>query len=196
MERMTVNSPRNPTSVPLVDQLARRWSPRGFDVHHVISDDDLTALGEAARWAPSASNDQPTRFIVARRGTPTFELIHSTLREPNQAWAGRASALIVAIAVTSRDGRRLRFAEYDLGQAIAHLTVEAEARGLNVRQMGGFDVESARTTFDLASELMPVTVVAVGKHDASEAIPDAIRESDSAPRRRRELDDLTLVLDV
>jgi len=187
---------RNATSVPLLGALADRWSPRGFDGTFDIAADDLTALGEAARWAPSAANSQPSRFIVGRRGTPTFDTIQSALRDFNRAWTPNAAVLIVAVAQTSRDGVPLRFAEYDLGQAVAHLTIEAQARGLSVRQMGGFDADRVREGFGLPPELLPVTVVAVGRHDASEAVPATIRARDAAPRARLSLDDLALVLDA
>ena len=188
--------PRNETSVPLVEQLAHRWSPRGFDADYVISEEDLTALGEAARWAPSAANSQPSKFIVARRGTPSFDKINAALMGFNQTWAQRASALIVAVSETERDGKRLRWAEYDLGQAVAHLTVEALARDLHVRQMGGFEVDQIRASFGLAPELVPVSVVAVGKHDDSQAVPDDVRERDTAPRQRHGLDTLALTYDI
>lgn len=188
--------PRNVTSVPIHDTLAGRWSPRSFDSEYVVAEDDLTALGEAARWAPSASNLQPTRFIVGARGTATFEKIHAALLDFNKAWTPRASLLLVAVAETERDGVALRWAEYDLGQAVAHLSVEAESRGLNVRQMGGFDPDALRTAFELAPELVPVSIVAVGKYTEAEDIPQGIRERDAAPRTRRALEELAIVLDV
>lgn len=189
-------SQRNETSVPIHDTLAGRWSPRSFDPDHVVSEDDLTALGEAARWAPSASNLQPSHFIVGARGTGTFEKIFATLMDFNTAWTPRASLLIVAIAETERDGKQLRWAEYDLGQAVAHLSVEAESRGLNVRQMGGFDPAALRAAFDLAPELEPVTILAVGKYLDADDLPQGIRERDAVARTRRALEDLAIVLDA
>ena len=55
------------TSVAVHPLLAERWSPRGFDRAHEIGDEALAALLEAARWAPSAGNSQPWRFLVTRR---------------------------------------------------------------------------------------------------------------------------------
>ena len=66
---------RNVTGTPIAPVLADRWSPRGFDKTHEISQDELLSIIEAARWAPSANNSQPARCIVARRGTPTFTRI-------------------------------------------------------------------------------------------------------------------------
>ncbi|QGF22685.1 nitroreductase family protein [Raineyella fluvialis] len=192
----TLNEQRNETSVPIHEALAQRWSPRGYDAEYVVAAEDLKALGEAARWAPSASNLQPTRFIVAARGTETFEAILGTLMDFNSAWTPRASLLIVAVAERERDGKRLRWAEYDLGQAVAHLSIEATSRGLHVRQMGGFHVDALRAAFDLAPVLEPVSVVAVGKLAEADDLPDLIRERDAAPRTRRPLEDLTIVRDA
>lgn len=190
------HQPRNETSVPIHDTLASRWSPRSFDPEHVIAEDDLTALGEAARWAPSANNLQPSHFIVGARGTATFEKILGTLMDFNATWSPRASLLIVAIAELEREGRTLRWAEYDLGQAVAHLSVEAESRGLNVRQMGGFDVAAMRRAFDLPPQMEPVSVIAVGRYAEADEVPQGVRERESAPRTRRALQDVALVLDV
>ena len=193
---MTATDIRNETSVPVSSPLAQRWSPRSLDDAHVLSAADLTALGEAARWAPSAMNLQPTRFIVARRGTDTFAKIAESLAGFNQVWAPRASALAVALAETERDGRPVRWAEYDLGQAVAHLTIEAADRGLVTHQMGGFDVDQLRSVFHIDKALTPVTVIAVGQYDPTADIDEAVRERDLEPRTRRDLDDLTLILDI
>lgn len=188
--------PRNDTSVPLANVLANRWSPCSFDPDHVVSEEAVLALMEAARWAPSANNAQPRRFVAARRGTPTFETICCALSPTNQLWADRASLLVVAVAETSRDGQRLQFAEYDLGQSVAHLTLEAEHRGLNVRQMGGFDGQILREAFALPPELVPLTVAAVGRHGALDTLPEAVRERETGPRVRRDLDAVALMLDL
>lgn len=193
---MTVTAVRNETSVPVHGPIAQRWSPRSLDIDFDLSNEDFGALQEAARWAPSAMNLQPTRLIVARRGTGTFAAIASSLAGFNQAWAPRASALIVALAEVERDGQDIRWAEYDLGQSIAHLSIEAASRGLVTHQMGGFDGTALTTAFDIPGEFRPVTVVAVGRYDDEADVAAELRERDLAPRTRRNLEDLTLILDI
>jgi len=188
--------PRNHTSVPLADVLADRWSPCALDPEHVVGRDDVVALLEAARWAPSADNAQPRRFVAARRGTRTFVTICGALSATNRAWAHRASLLVVAAAETSRDGQSLRFAEYDLGQSVAHLTVEAGYRGLYVRQMAGFDRQALGEAFMLPAGLVPLTVVAVGRHGDPDTLPEDIRGRETGPRVRRDLDEVALLLDL
>ena len=88
------------TSAPLLGVLADRWSPRAFDASAPVDELKLTAALEAARWSPSANNSQPWRFIVVRRGTPEFDTVTANLMGFNQAWAGSAGVLIVALAET------------------------------------------------------------------------------------------------
>lgn len=183
---------RNPSTQPLAPHLADRWSPRGFDAQHEISVDELTSIIEAAQWSPSSSNTQPWHFLPARRGSDDFEAITGALRGFNQVWVPRASALIVLAAETERDGTPLRFAEYDLGQAAAHATMQAEHLGLRVHQMGGFFPERIAESFALPETIRPVALMAIGAHDSSDEMPDAIRERDAQPRTRRPLAEVLL----
>ncbi|MDN4610250.1 nitroreductase family protein [Arthrobacter burdickii] len=182
------------TRVPILPELAERWSPRSFDPQATISEDQLDALLEAARWAPSASNNQPRRFIVARRGTSAFDTIVSALVGFNAAWAHNASALIVGIAETSSvEGDVRPYAEYDLGQAVAHLSVQAEAEGLVTHQMAGVEWDRIVAAFDLPDNMKPMTITAVGTADEADKLPEALAERETAPRRRLPLEELVLV---
>ena len=179
---------RNITEAPIADVLADRWSPRGFDAAHELSDAEVRALFEAARWAPSALNLQPWKFVAARRGENGFGLIYGSLMGFNQEWADAASLLVVAFAEISRGGEPQRWAEYDLGQAVAHLTFQAGTLGLSVHQMGGFDPKALISAFKPGEGFVPVAVAAVGRH--SEQVSESIRERDAAPRGRKPYDDL------
>ncbi|OUM41801.1 nitroreductase family protein [Arthrobacter sedimenti] len=182
------------TRVPILAELAERWSPRSFDPQATISEDQLDALLEAARWAPSASNNQPRRFIVARRGTSAFDTIVSALVGFNAAWAHNASALIVGIAETSSvEGDVRPYAEYDLGQAVAHLSVQAEAEGLVTHQMAGVEWDRIVAAFDLSDNMKPMTITAVGTVDEADRLPEALAERETAPRRRLPLEELVLL---
>lgn len=182
------------TRVPIIAELAKRWSPRSFDPEATITEDQLDALLEAARWAPSASNNQPRRFIVARRGTSPFDTIVSALVGFNAAWAHNSSALIVGIAETSTvEGEVRPYAEYDLGQAVAHLSVQAEAEGLATHQMAGVKWDEIVAAFALPDNMKPMIVTAVGVADEADKLPDALAERENAPRVRLPLEDLVLL---
>jgi nitroreductase len=169
--------------------LKERWSPRAF-TPRAVEREKLAKLFEAARWAPSSNNAQPWSFVVATRDNPPEYLrLLSVLAPGNAQWAQQAPVLALAVAKldSDRTGRPNRHAFYDLGQAVAHLTVEATALGLVVHQMAGFDVELARTAFSVPAGQEPVTVFAIGYRGDAEALPEALRARERAPRTRKPL---------
>ncbi|WP_347059671.1 nitroreductase family protein [Blastococcus sp. HT6-30] len=179
------------TAVPLHPLLAGRWSPRGLDTAHELTDVQLTALLEAARWAPSANNSQPWRFAVARRGTPEFAAVQEALAAGNQLWAHAASALVVVAAETAGpDGAPRPWAVYDTGQAVAHLSVQAEHEGLAVHQLGGFDRDRVAALLDLPAPVVPLVVLALGRRDEEAQLPEALAARERTARERLPLDTL------
>ncbi len=179
-----------PTDVPVLEILAERWSPRAYAAEDQVDEQQLASALEAARWAPSANNTQPWRFVVARRGTAEHRRIHDALVGFNQTWAGNAAVLIVAVAETAdADGAPLPWAVYDLGQAVAHLSVQAHHDGLHVHQIGGFDRAAIREGFGIAERFEPITVIALGPIGDAADLPEALRTREVAPRVRRPLAD-------
>ena len=136
---------------PIHEILQNRWSPRAFS-GQMVEHDKLLSLFEAARWAPSSSNLQPWSFIVTNREDPAaFAKLLGTLGDWNQAWAKNAPILVLALAAAEREpGKTNHYAAYDLGQSIAHLSIQASALGLTVHQMGGFDRQKAAQRAHLA----------------------------------------------
>jgi len=188
---VTTTSRRADTAEPLHDLLAERWSPRSYVADHTVTEAETTALLEAARWAPSAQNRQPRRFVAGRRGTEVHARIAACVLERNRVWALRASLLVLGIVErVGHDGAPQRFAEYDLGQSVAHLSVQAQHLGLHVRQMGGFDAEAAAAAFGVEAPYAPLVVVAVGRATAVEDLEPELVERDTAPRQRLPLHEL------
>lgn len=176
------------TSVPIVDALATRWSPRAFDQNAVVTAADLTASFEAARWAPSASNIQPWLFVAGFRGDDTFAAIAENLAGYNAAWAPHAAVLVVNVAETaSADGKPNKFAEYDLGQAVAHFSVQATADGYFVHQMGGFDAAAIADKLGIAEPWQIVSIMAVGPRGEASELPEPLAEREVQPRTRKPL---------
>lgn len=189
-----ITSRRAETDAPLITPLIERFSPRAYDPTAVIEPGVIRTILEAARWAPSANNVQPWRFIVARRGTDAFTKVHGAMLGFNQAWADSAAVLIANIAETvDAEGKPRPWARYDLGQAVAHLSVQAQHEGLHTHQMGGFEGEKIREAFGLAEGLEVVSITAIGVLGDVNALPEALRERESAPRLRKPLEELVLV---
>ena len=182
------------TSVEVHPVIAERWSPRAFDASAVVKADDLTAILEAGRWAPSAFNGQPWRYLVAQRGDAKFATISATLSGFNQEWAPKASALIVASAVTvNPEGNPIPTAIFDLGLSVGLMVVEAHHLGYHIHQMAGFDRDALKSAFGFTDELHPVVVLALGvAGDASTLTNDQLKEREVAPRERKPLSEILL----
>lgn len=180
------------TSQPIHPLLTARQSTRAFDPDGKVSEQQLTALLEAARWAPSAGNTQPSRFIVGRRGSEVFEQIFDSLRPGNQGWTRHSALLIVGVRLTSNEKGPLSHSAYDLGQSMAHLTMQVLSEGLTIRQMAGFDPEKVREDFELADHLEATSVAAIGVAGDPAQLPDDLRGPDDNPRVRKPLNELVL----
>ncbi|WFE51321.1 nitroreductase family protein [Micromonospora sp. WMMD1155] len=172
----------------LTPLLAFRWSPRAFDPSAELTPDEATSLLEAARWAPSADNGQPWRFALGHRDDENWKRIMISLPGDDQCWARHAATLVVG-AHTGDDAER---AAYDLGQAMAHLTLQATALGLHVRQLTRFDQAGLVTELDLPGGVRPLVVAAVGRLGDPFALPADLRAREIGLRRRRPLADLLL----
>lgn len=174
------------------DLLSRRWSPRAFS-DRPVEPSKMLSLFEAARWSPSSANEQPWRFIIAtKEDSQTYETLLSLLADGNRRWARRAPVLILGVAQSSysRNGKPYRHSWYDLGQSVANLTVEAEALGLAVHQMGAFDAAKATELLSIPKEYEPVIAIALGYADRPESLPDDLRQREVAPRSRQPLESL------
>ncbi|MFI6230089.1 nitroreductase family protein [Micromonospora echinospora] len=178
--------------------LAARWSPHAFDPSVELTDGEAASLLEAARWAPSAGNRQPWRFLLGRRADEAYKRLFVHLAVENQRWAGQASALLLgaylrpaAPAVAAPDQAQ---AVYDLGQAVAHLTVQAGTIGLHVHQMTGFDRAGLAIDLALPDDVIPHVVVAVGRLGDPLSLPEDLRRRETELRHRHPVTDLLLGL--
>ena len=175
------------TQYPIHELLKRRWSPRAFS-DRPVEPEALRSLLEAARWAPSSSNEQPWSFIV---GTKDNEAEHgrlvSCLMDGNVPWAQRAPVLMVSVARMSFEdnAKPNRHALYDVGQAVANLSVQATALGLFVHQMAGFYPDKVRELYGIPKEFEPVAMIALGYSGDLESLPEKFRNREVAPRERK-----------
>ena len=179
---------------PLLEPIARRWSPRAFR-DDPVEPEKLGSLLEAARWAPSSFNEQPWRFLVAvRRDDPeAFEKLSSCLLEGNRSWAGRAPVLLLTVAKTyfgDDPTRKNRHAWHDVGLATAQMVLQAAALGLSTHLMAGFDRDRARELLAIPDGYEPVAVMAVGYRGDPETLPPDLRERETAPRARKPLEEI------
>ena len=181
------------THVPIHDLIAQRWSPRGFDVQRPVTRAQLTALFEAARWAPSCFGDQPWRYIVWDRFVDAagWEQAQACLTPGNQEWASQAPILMLSLAsaVFSANGKPNRWAQHDTGAASENICLQAIALGLMAHQMGGFDADKVKTLFGIPDGYTAMAMIAVGYQIEPDQLSDALRDRENAPRERRPLEE-------
>lgn len=176
------------TQVPIHDLIASRWSGRAFDADRMLDREQILALLEAARWAPSCFGDQPWRYVICDKQTnkPAWDTALSCLSEGNQGWAQNAPLLMLAIAdsqFVSRD-RDNRWGQYDTGAASENLCLQATSMGLMVHQMGGFDKDKAAEVFNVPERCEPMAMMAVGYQLPLEKISEEQKERELAERAR------------
>jgi nitroreductase len=180
------------TQPPIAELIARRWSPRAIDPDQPLGREHLLTLLEAARWAPSCFGDQPWRYLIwdRFRDPAGWRQAFECLAEGNQAWVRNAPVLLLSMAAPhfGHNDQPNRWAQYDTGAASENLCLQATALGLVAHQMGGFDSEQARARFNIPADHACMAMIAVGHPGPVEALPDALRERELAPRERKPLD--------
>lgn len=176
------------TTYPINDLAKKRWSPRAF-LDKPVEMEKLVSLFEAARWSASGGNEQPWRFILGVRPDETWQKIFSTLNEGNQEWNQHVPVLIMAIGnkISSWDGDISPVFQYDTGQSVAHLSIEAMNQELYVHQMGGFSWEKAVEFFDIPDTFLPLTVIGAGYIGNPDMLPEKLKQRELQPRMRKEL---------
>lgn len=184
-----MNKPAD-NNYPINHLLEQRWSPRAFR-EKMVEKEKILSILEAARWAPSAMNEQPWRFIVGVKGDGTWDKIFDALVEWNQQWAGKAPVLILNLAkrTYTYKGRPNNTYAYDTGQAVAMMVTEAVNQGLFAHQMGGFSAEKAAELFDIPDDFQPISVTAIGHYGNVEELPIDMQKSEIEERKRRSLND-------
>jgi len=159
-----------------------RWSPRSF-ADKQVPDQDLYAVLEAARWAPSAFNIQPWRFILAREEADR-EKFYSFISEFNLAWCKAAPVLIMIVSSAVTDKGDNPSHAFDTGAAWGNLSLEATRRGLSTHAMTGFDFAKARDVLQLPDGYELQALVALGYRGPKERLPAALQEREQPSPRR------------
>lgn len=173
---MSIRQPEH----PIAEQFLSRWSPRSL-TGEALSESEVLSLLEAARWAPSASNIQPWRFVYAQAGTPGFDAILAGLVPFNQGWANKASALIVVLSKTTSvapgqtEAKPNAWHAFDAGAAWMSLALQAQHQGLVTHAMGGFVADTLRAGLGIPADVAVNAVVAVGKPGDKAALPEGLQ---------------------
>ncbi|MGY4492724.1 nitroreductase family protein [Pseudomonas putida] len=176
------------------EQFINRWSPRAFS-DATIPEETLLSFLEAARWAPSAYNSQPWRFLYARRGTPNWERYLGLLNEFNRSWAQHAAALVIIISKTTftapgaTEETPALWHTFDTGSAWGHLALQASLSGWHTHGMAGFDKELTRKELKVPEGYELHAAIAIGKLGDKATLAEHLQARE-LPSPRRPLSEL------
>lgn len=169
---------------PILDLILNRWSPRAMSGEK-ISHKELMSLFEAARWAPSAYNHQPWRFIYAHRETQEWNELFSLLVDSNQIWAVHAAVLIVVLSHQKFEynNKYSRTHSFDTGAAAEHIALQGHSMGLVVHCMEGFDYDRVRIELAIPEDYTVEVMFAIGRPGSLALLPEALQKRETPSDR-------------
>lgn len=168
------------------DLIEQRKSKRAYELKP-IEEEKILSLFEAARWVPSANNEQPWVYLYATKDQKElWGKLFDALNEGNKIWAERAPLLVLSMVRKNFafNGSPNGSAKYDLGAANAFLSIQATQLGLNVHQMGGFDRERARVNLQIPDTHEPAVMMAIGYPGEAAMLPESLKLRELSPRER------------
>jgi nitroreductase len=172
--------------------ILNRWSARSMTGEE-LDEDTIMSLFEAARWAPSSYNNQPWRFIYAKRNTLHWNKLFNLLAEPNKIWTKNAALLVVVISRKNFEHNEKYSIthQYDAGAACENLALEGSSIGLAVHGMQGFDYEKARNDLEIPDNFDVMAMIAIGKQGPKENLPPQLQEKEY-PNDRKPLAEIVM----
>jgi hypothetical protein len=167
-----------------------RWSSRAMS-GEPLREADLLKLLEAARWAPSAFNNQPWRFLYSIKDDPNWPLFYSLLKGRNSRWCNNAGALFVMVSKTTFDesGSFSRTHSFDMGAAWMSLALQGSMLGLVVHGMQGFDYDRARDELHVPDDHQVEAMCAVGYQGNLDLLDKDFHQGER-PKGRKKLADI------
>ncbi|MBN2662283.1 MAG: nitroreductase family protein [Bacteroidales bacterium] len=167
-----------------------RRSPRKFS-DKKITEKQINLLFEAARWAPSARNEQPWHYYYApKKNTDLFNKMIDCLVPANKEWAKNAEVIILSVGskIYSKNETPNVYYKHDVGAANAYLALQAAKLGFQVHQMAGFYAQKAIELLNLDDKkLEPITFIAVGYELKPEELSESERIIEFAERTRKNI---------
>ena len=182
---MSTNSIPRVAEHPVNPLFTERWSPRAFSSES-IPEAVLMQLFEAAKWSPSAFNEQPWRVVYATK-PDDLKVFQSLLVDANQVWANKAPVICFVLAkkTYTQNGKPNAHAAFDTGAAWMALTIQARLLGLYTHAMAGIKYEEVYTALNIPKEEYQVICgIVIGKMGNPEELPQPIREREVLSPRK------------
>jgi nitroreductase len=151
------------------DLVASRSSVRHYDLDRPVSDEHLTAILEAARMAPSATNAQPWRFVIVRDPAVRARLVEEAFSGIYLATRRVAAPVFLALCgvrgAVDIGARAIGHSSYTLtecGIAGEHAVLAAVELGLSTCWIGMFNRRRARRVLGIPAGVDLIALIALG----------------------------------
>lgn len=146
-----------------------------------IPDDVMQRMRDALRYAPSACNIQPWRFIIVADQRLRMDLAKAA---HGQLWMADAPVTVVGcgrpdLAYAHMGGSRSSV-DMDVAIALDHLTLAAVAEGLGTCWIGAFDEKAVRKILSIPPEVRVVAMTPLG-YPASAGLIRPVTETQRKP---------------
>lgn len=154
-----------------------RYSVRAYKPDPV-EEEKLQEVLEAARLAPTATNNQAFQLVVIHTRGPEEEL----RRIYNRDWFTDAPLVVCACGIPAdnwvrKDGKN--YNDVDVAIAMDHLILAATNAGLGTCWIGAFDAQAAKEVLGLPEGVEPIAFTPLG-----------YAADQPKPKKRKELSEL------
>ncbi len=160
--QLSIKDHRKPDK-KIEDLIWHRFSPRALS-GEALNEEAVLTLMEAARFAPSAFNEQPWRFIYSLQNDKSWTNILDTLVDFNKSWAKNSGAFLIVLSKNnfSHNNKENLTAKFDTGAAWQNIALQARALGLVAHGMSGFNYEAIREKFSISDDYTLIAIIALG----------------------------------
>lgn len=171
---------------PIHPLILNRWSPRAMS-GEALSENQILSLFEAARWAPSSYNNQPWRFLYAKRDSIHWPKFFDLLIDFNKGWCEKAGLLgmVISHKTFEKNNKPSTTHSLDAGAAWENLALEGTHLGLVVHGMEGFDYQKARQSLNIPDSYEILSMFAVGKKAPKETLPPELQKREAPSDRKK-----------
>ena len=161
-----------------------RRSCRNFN-DKPLDKETVYKLAELARFAPSACNSQPWKMYCVTEENRVAAVRKALTEGGMNAFLSGAKAFIAVAetgccALKENVKKRFstdRFVKYDVGEAVAYITLAAKSAGLESCIIGWINEPELRAAIEMPDGEKCVIVVALGYSDA--AVPQKVRKPEN-----------------
>jgi len=144
------------------DAIKLRRSVRSY-ADRPIPDSLCSRLLAALRFAPSACNFQPWRFILVRDPERRKHLADAA---NSQKWMAQAPLIVVGCGISDQAYKKMggtrNSIDIDLAIALDHLSLVAVAEGLGTCWIGAFDEQAVKDILNIPDPVQVVALMPVG----------------------------------